>query len=333
MAVSGRLTFYGDGHFQRGYAGASLFEPWLLRSRTRGQVVPYYERHDDRADPRWVVRQEFTGVDLLLRRELNRFTRLTLSQKNLHAHQKFDVITADLDPATKAALEDTVVPRYTTHRLGLGLERDNRDNPLNPIQGSAISLNTKVAGGPFRGTSSFRRAEIASSWYTPLRGGWILATRAHTGIIDPFGSRRQFSPDTLVDAEVARVPLEDRFRTGGVNSIRGHDENWIHPSGGLVLAQASIELRIPTNVRVPLLGPLGIEAYMDAGNVWARPEFMRGRQLWMKAPASDVNAVRYVVGVGPRLQLPIGPLRMDVTWRLKPVTTSAWLQFAIGPSF
>jgi outer membrane protein assembly complex protein YaeT len=329
-AVGSLLTFYGDGKFQRWNLSATLLEPWLLRSRTRGQVTPLYERHDDRADPRWIVRQEFKDVNLQLRRELNRFTRLTLTQKNIFANQDLEILAGDLDPARP---DTVIVPKYTTHSLGLGLERDIRDNPFNAARGSAVSVSAEVAGGPLSGSSSFWRSEMIASWYTPLPNGWTLATRARGGIIDPFGPRPKFSDTLVVDPEVARVPLEERFRTGGVNSIRGHDENSIHPSGGLVVLQASVEMRVPTELRLPFLGPLGIEAYVDAGNVWARPEHIRARELWVSADESDVNAVRYVAGLGPRANLPIGPLRLDFTWRLRPSSSPPRLQFAIGPSF
>ena len=328
-----RLTFYGGGEFQRWLTSVSVLEPWLLRSRTRGQVTPFYERHDDRSDDRTVVRQEFKGLDFQLRRELNRFTRVTLAQKNVFAHQDVDIVDEGLDPATRDTLERTVVPNYTTHRLQLGLARDIRDNPFDPTRGSAASVAAEVAGGPLSGSSSFRRTEIVSSWYTPLPNGWTLATRARGGWIDPFGSRQRFSPDTLVDPEVARVPLEDRFNTGGVNSVRGHNENSIHPSGGLVVLQGNVELRIPTGLRIPFLGALGIETYLDAGNVWDRPVYVRWRHFTPTEDDPDPNAVRYVAGIGPRVQLPVGPLRIDFTWRLRPSTSSPRIQFAIGPSF
>jgi outer membrane protein assembly factor BamA len=53
------------------------------------------------------------------------------------------------------------------------------------------------------------------------------------------------------------------------------------------------------------------------------------------------NDVLYVFGLGPRLNLPIGPVRLDFTWGLRPSVNSDGtrsfpvhrLQFAIGPSF
>ena len=52
----------------------------------------------------------------------------------------------------------------------------------------------------------------------------------------------------------------------------------------------------------------------------------------------DPGDVRYVVGIGPRLELPVGPLRLDFTWGLRPgeggpPKGTPKMQFAIGPSF
>jgi len=96
--------------------------------------------------------------------------------------------------------------------------------------------------------------------------------------------------------------------------------------------QTSVELRIPTGLRVPLLGAIGLEVYTDIGNVWPQPKFIR----WDNFSATrdfDPNAVRMVVGLGPRAELPIGPLRVDVTWRILPERWQPIVQFALGPSF
>ncbi|TMQ67869.1 MAG: hypothetical protein E6K80_14855, partial [Candidatus Eisenbacteria bacterium] len=213
--LSSRLTFYASGKFQRLHVEGSIIEPWLLRSRTRGIVTPFYERYDDQADPRWTVRQEFRGVNFQLRRELNRFTRITLSQENLFARQELTIHApapgVDTIPAAQLdSLSKTAEPDYSTRRLSLGFERDLRDNPFSPTRGSAMRLLAQVAGGPLQGTSSFSKYQAIASWYTPVANGWVLAARAIGGLINPFGSRSTFSPASasLVDSQVTRVPLE-----------------------------------------------------------------------------------------------------------------------------
>ena len=331
-ALSSRLAFDGQGRFLLSHTEVSILQPWMFGTRTRGQVTPFFERSDDRADPRWLVQQDARGVKFELRRDISRFSYLSLAQDNVWAHQSFTAL--DTIPAAEF---DTLVRAYSTHSLALGGQWDFRDNPLNASQGSVHALTGELAGGLLRGTSSFRKLTASSAWYVPRTNGWVLALRLRAGAIEPVGLSRAFSSESEVDSVVARVPLGDRFRVGGVNSIRGYNENAIPPSGGLAMFQANAELRIQ------LIGPFGLEMYVDAGNVWARPTYLKLSQFtprYSHVPM-DPNDVRYVVGFGPRLNLPIGPIRFDLTWSLRPTPNAqggaTWLrakpQFAIGPSF
>ena len=69
------------------------------------------------------------------------------------------------------------------------------------------------------------------------------------------------------------MPLEDRFRIGGVNSLRGYNENELPPYGGLAVIQGNVEARIP------IVGPFGLEAFADFGNVWPRASHIKARRL------------------------------------------------------
>jgi outer membrane protein assembly factor BamA len=137
----------------------------------------------------------------------------------------------------------------------------------------------------------------------------------------------------LIDEQAARVPLGDRFRIGGVNSLRGYDENQIPSSGGLAVIQANAELRIP------VVGPFGLEVFVDAGNVWARPAYIRGEDFVPRISNRPLSpgGVRYVAGLGARFNLPFGPLRLDFTWAARPEPDGSRPagrpQFAIGPAF
>jgi len=169
-----------------------------------------------------------------------------------------------------------------------------------------------------------------------------MAIRLRGGVINPFGPEDSIAASP--DPQVARVPLNDRFRTGGVNSLRGYGENLLPPapaSGGLAMLLANLELRVPV-ARLPVLGNFGFEFFIDAGNVWARPEYIllhQFRPSISHTPVTDQD-VRYVFGIGPRLDLPIGPLRVDFSWNARPSAEGTGfrnylerrISFAIGPS-
>ena len=342
-ALSTELSADEKWRFKRWRAQAALLEPWLFNTRTRAQLTPYYELVDDRANPAEyeVLHQQFVGVDLQFRRELTSHFRVLLTQKNVVVNQEVEFTQMRMDTATAAELEEAesqFADEYSTHRLELALERDYRDNLFLPSRGSVQTLIGQIAG--FRGTSTFGKMEFFSNWYTPLANGMVLASRIRLGTLDPFG---EATPPRAgaEDPEVAQVPLEDRFRTGGVNSIRGFNENAIPPQGGLTVIQGNLELRIPTRWRIPFLGPLGLEMFMDAGNVWTRAKYIKWENFRPGIGSDELGSsdVRYVAGVGPRIDLPIGPLRVDFTWPFRPSPGSPrphgdpGIQFAIGPSF
>jgi outer membrane protein insertion porin family len=338
--LEGRLALDADGKFQRARISGSLAEPWLFATRTRGLVTLYLEEQHDRSDPRVLLETESKGVTFELRRQLGRYTRLALIQDNAFVIQAYTFRDPNLDPALRDSLIADVIPSYKTHRLALALSRDSRDDLIRMSRGSYQTLAAEIASGPAR-EAYFAKEQLVSSWYTPQRSGrWVLATRVRAGVIQPFGERVQFSPQPELDPEVERIPQVDRFRLGGVNTIRGYDENEIAPLGGLLLLQANAELR------VSVWGPFGIEVYIDAGNVWARPSDIQDAHVFPDPGGNlyGVNDVRWAAGIGPQLMLPFGPLRMDFTWWPQPDMVvddnqvrrrharGSW-QFAIGPSF
>jgi len=347
--LGARLAFDGRGRFLIARGEATLLEPWLFGVRVRGQLTPYYERTVDRTNDFYRLDQYRRGFTLRAYRNFGRTLRFQLVQDNAFVNQSVDYDPRALSPADSATVDSVVrntETSYTTHRLQGIVERDRRDFPLSPSRGSYQNLLAEVAGGPLQGSSSFLKGDISSSWYTPLPNGWVLAARLRAGAIDPFGRSRRFTPNVLIDPEVARVPNEDRFRIGGVNTVRGYGEGDLpfsgvsgtegERSGGLAVLLGNVELRIP------VAGPFGVEVFVDAGNVWDRPAYIKASDLLPEVSTDPLapGDLRYVVGVGGRLQLPFGPLRYDVSWGLRPEQKRGqkeWIrarhQFAIGPAF
>lgn len=332
--VSSRLALDGNARFLLARIEGQLYDPWLLRARRRGLVTVYYENRHDRANPSWVVRQEARGFTFQVRREYRRFSRIVLTQDNVYVGQSIRFNESGIAQGVLDSLVLNVPARYSTHRLQLALDRDTRDDVFTPTLGSYLTLAAEIAGGPLRGTSSFTKLQGGGAWFRPLRPGWVLGAQLRAGTIDPFGRSRPFTPEVeALDPEVGRVPLEDRFRVGGVNSIRGYNENEIPPDGGLAMVQGNLELRIP------LVGPFGAEVFMDAGNVWDRPAYVQWGDVVPEVSAKPYapGDVRYVAGVGARLNLPFGPMRFDVSWSARPEAAGRdrkpRAQFAIGPTF
>lgn len=314
------VGFDQKGRFVLSHTQVSLLEPWLLRTRTRASLTPSYERTNDFAQDTVEVRQETRGIKVEFGRDISRLSSVTLAFNYQRVHKQ--------DRPTAASLPITTTT-FTNNSIAIGGVRDFRDSPFVPTRGDIQAITAQWAGGLLKGSSSFRKVDFASSWYTPVRGTWVLATRVRAGMIAPPHGYENVPIDSLDTV----VPINDRFRSGGVNSVRGYQENTIASTGGLAILQGNIELR------VPIFRALGAEAYVDVGNVWSRTSYVTWSDFtpsWSQKPIGD-NEVRYVIGIGPRINLPIGPLRFDVSWGFRPIPPDekrrAKFQFAIGPSY
>jgi translocation and assembly module TamA len=333
-ALNGQLSLDSKGRFLLARGEGSLLEPWVFG----GLVTPYYEKGVDRTDTSWVRRYDARGIRFELRRDLAIRSHLLLVQDNTLVTQGFDLISPDSAALARLAPGTGDVPRrYAKHSLLLGYEADLRDNPVSPVLGSYVSGSAQVAGGPLGGgTYLFSKSQLLASRYRPVgTRGWVVGWRVGGGIIQPFGQVVQFSPDTT-NGDLNRVPSPDRFRLGGVNSVRGYTESEITSQGGLLMVLVNAEIRIP------VIGPFGLEVYVDGGNVWGRASELKASNLVPQVSPSQrtPSDMRYVLGVGGRLNLPFGPLRVDFTWNVQPDAGRAgprWLvaepQFAIGPAF
>ena len=104
------------------------------------------------------------------------------------------------------------------------------------------------------------------------------------------------------------LPASERFFAGGDSTVRGFALDRLgteatlnadgYPTGGNAMAVFNLELRTPHVKGVGLVG------FLDAGNVFLR--------------VSDLNLgeIRASAGVGIRYRSPLGPLRLDVGFKL-----------------
>ena len=196
--------------------------------------------------------------------------------------------------------------------IGATLTRDTRFDLPFPSSGTTQSLSAQFNGGPLGGSASFQRytAEMRS-----------YATLASFG-----GSDLGSSPVKLVAGLSTRMGgvfgdpgpffVSQAFSLGGVQygePLRGYEEFSITPNGyipqtssytatrasfGNAFYTQSVELGLRFNQM------LYLDAFYDAGNLWARPR--------------DFNPTRLFrgVGVGGSIVTPLGPLGVDLGYGL-----------------
>ncbi len=293
-------------------ADASLAHPWIFGTRTQASLGGYTEevvRTQTGERTFLEIPLRANGAALSFRRDLNLVTHGTWSLE--HRHVISDSASLPLSPGVEQK-------SYSTRRVGLSLERDTRLNPFDPKAGSDVIGNTVVAGGVLKGSARFTKFSVGASTYLPVLRKYTLALRIRSGYVNPFG-RYEARSDTLRELDL--IPLEDRFVTGGASSVRGYFENEIGyriapPDSGLrggeVLLLGSVEARFP------LVWFLSGAVFMDAGNVWERPEDITLERIFtLGGPNAGYSDMRYSAGAGVRIATPVGPVRFDYAWKLR----------------
>ena len=314
---------------------ASVSQPWTFGTRTQATLGGYAEEvvRTQTGVRRFLERPlRANGAALAFRRNLTRETRGTFSLEHRH-------VLSDSALPLAAGVEKS---SYTTRRVGLSVERDTRVNPFDPKAGSDLIGNMVVAGGVLQGSARFTKFSVGASAYLPVRRRYTLAMRIQSGYVNPFGHYGTRS-DTLRELEL--IPQEDRFVTGGASSVRGYFENEIGfraspPDsgfrGGEVLLLGSVEARFP------LVWILSGAVFMDAGNVWERPEDITLKRIFtVTGPGAGYSDMRWSVGAGVRIATPVGPVRFDYGWKLRRAkreegdlsSTRGTFHFSLGQAF
>lgn len=180
---------------------------------------------------------------------------------------------------------------------------DRRDDPLSPTRGWSSTVQLQYAF-PFLGAKpEFLKLFLQQSDYVDLGRVGILATSLRIGGIEPLRSIDGRS-DPLT------IPIDERFFAGGQSTHRAYGRFQLGIPGetlkdGFLPIGGDGLLLLNTEVRFPIVGPLGGTVFFDSGNVWSD---------WRDI---SVGGLKSGAGVGIRYLSPIGPLRLDVGWKFE----------------
>ncbi len=306
---------YSFGLFDGGRIDFNQFQP----------KVRYY-RYDADFGQRHVLGTKFiVGINAFVEKDATVEPIIVRSQglaivAGRHLSRRTDLVFRLSDARIKREVPDVGEERSTTRLLASTVSHDTRDFIMDPRSGGYRDLRLELAGGLLGGDNDFYAVNTAFQKYWPwLRS--VVAVRARFGYANAYGGSKETG-----------VPVENRYFTGGGNSVRGFRENSLGPrellettTGGVELTNTGGEFLLVTNAELRFPLPLlsryrfSAAAFVDGGNTWADFSTVSWRDFRPTAPKEDVEVTdyRYSLGGGIRYNTPVGPIRLDVGFPIK----------------
>jgi outer membrane protein insertion porin family len=299
---------------------ASYRHPWLFNRRIDGKAALFHEvREEETRNYQRSTYGTSLGVDRTLRPRL--FGSLV-----------YDYQINDFQPLAGPTTPQDLLP-FDQDRSNIGsltpsLVWNTRDDLFNPRSGVLATVAFESAALLLGSQEQYWKVTAGTSRFIPLSRPLVLALGTRAGVASRFGETRESLLQNAQPGTDVRIPLllppTERFYVGGRSSIRGYDEDTVGPElddgtpiGGNVFLVLNAELR------VTVVGSLGVVAFWDGGNAWLDPDDVR----W--------TDIRTTVGGGLRLNTPVGPLRLDYGHKLNwnPGEAHGAFHFTLGHAF
>lgn len=196
-------------------------------------------------------------------------------------------------------LIDQLFPQVRLSTFSGSVLRDTRDDVLDPQRGAVVGIDGSIAARVVGSQVGFVRSLARAFYYRRLPGTarFVLATGVRLGVANGF-------------APAEDLPASERFYAGGDTTVRGFAQDRLgtdetldvngFPVGGNGLVVGNVE------VRGPYWKGLGLVGFLDAGNVFRL------------ASDIDLSEIRGGAGFGIRYRSPLGPLRVDLGFKIDP---------------
>jgi outer membrane protein insertion porin family len=261
-----------EANFIKQGISGSFTEPWTFGTRWRTDINLFGEL---RQEPGYET--QTLGARLTLGRRIG--FHLTVA-----ASYRFE--NTDITDVTALAYPKDLDPRVRS--LALSITHDSRDNLFDTQSGTYIDWTNELAGSFLQGSNTFARSVVTLKFFKQIGQESIIGSAFEIGWMDFFGASEE-------------IPLNERFYTGGPTSLRGFGYQLVGPldeRGNPLGGQFKIVWNL-FELRRAIYRLLGAATFVDIGNVWTDIDAFRLRNL------------RPTIGIGLRLNSPIGIVRLD----------------------
>ncbi|MFW9262460.1 BamA/TamA family outer membrane protein [Nostoc sp. CALU 546] len=231
------------------------------------------------------VREGQIGGGVSLQRPLDDWnTSLGLNYTRTSIRDRQGNITPNDAQGNPLSASGTGVDDLTT--VSFTATKDQRNNPLNPTQGSILSLSTEQSVPIGEGNISLNRLKANYSQYLPVQ---------------LFNSKQPqvFAVNVQAGTVIGNLPPYESFNLGGSNSVRGYDSGEVGSGRSYVLASAEY--------RFPVLPIVGGVLFADFASDLGSGDTVLGDPAGVR----DKQGYGFGYGAGVRLDSPLGLIRAD----------------------
>jgi outer membrane protein insertion porin family len=301
----------------------TFIEPWLFDQKLELETSLYHSQLNFQSTLYDVTR---TGARIGLRRTL-------FGSDFIIGGVSYTIEQVGIDDVSTSArsILDEEGDRLVS-KIGPSISFDTRGGGRLPTQGQITRLTSEVAGGPFGAETDYYKLELGTKHYFKgLAEGHILELQAQISVIEEYG-----------DSD--RVPLFDRNFLGGLNSLRGFRYRDIGPrdpsarirtsdiANGTVAVPPGLQPFANTGNRpepiggrtswfasaeysVPIIERFRLAVFYDIGMVYQDAFSFSNEYSYIDVSGRNITDTTGTyndnIGIGMRLNLPIGPLRLD----------------------
>lgn len=301
-----RFRIRGQYGLQRSDFVVALTEPWFLGYKLSVGVEGYYRNANFLSA---VYNQSNLGVAVQARKQIWRALSARVEYR-IEQIRIYDVDNTDNNDyfffngfgddyngnENAGPVIENSAGTYVKSAFTGSLVWDTRDSLFLTRKGELVELTGFIAGGPLGGDVQDYGISLEATKYFSLPFDLIFLVKGQIAIVNGWGNDKESVDGGYGDG----VPIFDRLYLGGANNMRGFNfrevgpvDQYANPIGGNSLAYLTFELTFPivSRVRGAVFSDMGF-VNVDAGD--------------FSTTNTNVD-----IGIGLRLDLPIGPIRVD----------------------